>query len=157
MDSSFLKATKCMKNARKILNTPVLDQSIWFTKVEDAISLLIEASEHYVIADQMHDAGDALMEAASLEGKIKNPVASAGLYIDAAEVLERLDPDDAVTCLKSAGEIFAEQGDFELPAQLWEHVAQIRVEDDRFEEASEALVTAASNYEQSHDMIAIIG
>ncbi|XP_046387446.1 alpha-soluble NSF attachment protein [Ischnura elegans] len=94
-------------------------------KVEDAIECYQRAANTFKMGKKWAAAGNAFCEAAALHAKAGSRHDAATSYVDAANCYKKSDPNDAVTCLLKAIEIYTDMGRFTLAAKHHQSIAEL--------------------------------
>eukprot|EP01062_Namystynia_karyoxenos_P012457 TRINITY_DN14481_c0_g1_i2.p1 TRINITY_DN14481_c0_g1~~TRINITY_DN14481_c0_g1_i2.p1 ORF type:complete len:388 (+),score=158.77 TRINITY_DN14481_c0_g1_i2:99-1262(+) len=92
---------------------------------EEARDRFLEAAKNWVLADEMHRAGDAYSEAALCATKLLSTLECAGDLVHAAACYRECTPLDAVHCLQRVIDIYLEQGRVRKVARFEREIAQI--------------------------------
>lgn len=114
-------------------------------KLEEAADLYIRAANSFKVAKRTRAAGDAFKKAAELHLQLETKHEAASNYTEAAQVMKRDEPRDAVDCYLRAVEIYTDMGRFSLAAKYHSNVAEI------YETELQEYDNAIANYEQSAD------
>uniref|UniRef100_A0A0K8TSB0 Protein required for fusion of vesicles in vesicular transport alpha-snap n=1 Tax=Tabanus bromius TaxID=304241 RepID=A0A0K8TSB0_TABBR len=148
MSDTEQKAMQLMAEAEKKLN-----QSRGFlgslfggsNRVEDAVECYTRAGNMFKMAKNWSKAGQAFCEAASLHGKAGSKHDAATNFVDASNCYKKSDPEEAVSCLLKAIEIYTDMGRFTLAAKHHQSIAEM------YEGDPNGLPRAIQHYEQAAD------
>ncbi|XP_063236214.1 alpha-soluble NSF attachment protein [Bacillus rossius redtenbacheri] len=115
------------------------------SKVEEAVECYQRAANMFKMAKKWGSAGNAFCEAASYHAKAGSKHDAASNYVDAANCYKKSDPNEAVTCLLKAIEIYTDMGRFTMAAKHHQAIAEL------YETEAVDLDRAVQHYEQAAD------
>jgi len=115
------------------------------TKVDDAIECYHRAANLYKMSKKWSQAGQAFCEAANLNLKTASRHDAATNFIDAGNCYKKSEPNEAVSCLLKAIEIYTDMGRFSIAAKHHQTIAEI------YESEVADLDRAVQHYEQAAD------
>jgi len=115
------------------------------SKLEEAAELYVRAANTFKMAKKWSAAGGAFTESANLQLRLACKHEAATNYVDAGNCYKKADPNEAVSCLTKAIEIYTDMGRFTLAAKHHITIAEI------YESEVVDIDKAISNYEQAAD------
>lgn len=115
------------------------------SKKEEAADLFVRAANQYKVAKRFKAAGESFKRAAEIHMELDTKHESASNLCEAAQVLKREDPREAVICYLRAVEIYTDMGRFSLAARYHNNVAEI------YEGELQDYKEAIANYERAAD------
>lgn len=142
------KAKQLMAEAEKKLNSSKGFFGSLFggsSKVEEAVECYQRAANMFKMAKKWSEAGNAFCEAASLHAKAGSKHDAATNYVDAANCFKKSDPNEAVSSLLKAIEIYTDMGRFTMAAKHHQSIAEL------YETEAVDLDRAVQHYEQAAD------
>ncbi|XP_070492128.1 alpha-soluble NSF attachment protein-like [Chironomus tepperi] len=114
-------------------------------KVEEAIECYCRAGNMFKIAKKWQQAGSAFCEAAKLHEKTRSYHDIATNFVEASNCYKQVDPNEAVSCLLKAIDIYTEKGNLTMAARQHQSIAEI------FENEANDLHRAVQHYEKAAD------
>lgn len=115
------------------------------SKLEDAAELYVRAANTFKMAKKWAAAGNAFCEASKLKIKTGSKHEAATNYVDAGNCYKKADPNEAVSCLLKAIEIYTDMGRFTIAAKHHITIAEV------YETEMVDIEKAIANYEQAGD------
>ncbi|KAK7870841.1 hypothetical protein R5R35_014425 [Gryllus longicercus] len=115
------------------------------SKVEEAVECYQRAANMFKMAKKWGSAGQAFTHAAELHGKAGSRHDAATNYVDAANCFKKSDPEEAVSSLLKAIEIYTDMGRFTMAAKHHQSIAEI------YETEAVDLERSVQHYEQAAD------
>ncbi|OWF43827.1 alpha-soluble NSF attachment protein-like [Mizuhopecten yessoensis] len=115
------------------------------TKLEDAAELYVRAANMFKMGKKWAEAGSSFCKAALLQLKVGSNHQAATDYVDAGNCYRKADPNEAVTCLLKAVEIYTDMGRFSIAAKHHVNIAEI------YETELVDIEKAITSYEQAAD------
>ncbi|KAJ6634847.1 Alpha-soluble NSF attachment protein [Pseudolycoriella hygida] len=114
-------------------------------RLDEALECYKRAANMFKMAKNWGQAGKAFCEAANLHSKGGSPHDSATSYVDASNCFKKVDPNEAVSCLLKAIEIYTEMGRFQIAAKHHQSIAEM------YENEANDLQRAVQHYEKAAD------
>jgi len=114
-------------------------------RIDDAIECYQRAANMFKMAKNWGQAGKAFCEAANLHSKAGSRHDAATNYVDGANCYKKVDPNEAVSCLLKAIEIYTDMGRFSMAAKHHQTIAEM------YENEANDLQRAVQHYEQAAD------
>ncbi|XP_013186310.1 alpha-soluble NSF attachment protein [Amyelois transitella] len=142
------KAMQLMAEAEKKLNSSKTFLGSLFggsSKVEDAVDCYLRAGNLFKMAKKWAQAGQAFCNAANLHLKAGVRHEAATNFVDGANCYKKCDPNEAVSCLLKAIEIYTDMGRFTVAAKQHQVIAEL------YETDCVDLARAMQHYEQAAD------
>lgn len=136
------EAGKLVERARKKLH----GWQLFGSKYEECIELYEKAANLYKIAKKWNDAGDCLKENSELYTKMESKHDAATALQSAATCYQKVNVQDAITCLLQSVEMFRELGRFSQVAKLHKEVAEMYEREADLAKAIEHFQSAADFY-----------
>lgn len=115
------------------------------SKVEEAVDCYLRAANLFKMAKKWAQAGQAFCAAANLHLKAGVRHDAATNYVDASNCYKKCDPNEAVSCLLKAIEIYTDMGRFTVAAKQHQNIAEL------YETECVDLSRAMQHYEQAAD------
>jgi alpha-soluble NSF attachment protein len=109
--------------------------------------MFIKAANLYKLAKKMEEAGQAFIRAAELQIKLNSKHEAASNYVNASNALKKSSLQDAVNCLRTAVELYTDDGRFSIAAKHQKEIGELYEQELDFENAIEAYQTAGEYYE----------
>ncbi|KAF9794497.1 hypothetical protein SFRURICE_008770 [Spodoptera frugiperda] len=142
------KAMQLMAEAEKKLSSSKTFFGSLFggsSKVEEAVDCYLRAANLFKMAKKWAQAGQAFCAAANLHLKAGVRHDAATNYVDASNCYKKCDPNEAVSCLLKAIEIYTDMGRFTVAAKQHQNIAEL------YETECVDLSRAMQHYEQAAD------
>ncbi|CAH1635921.1 unnamed protein product [Spodoptera littoralis] len=142
------KAIQLMAEAEKKLSSSKTFFGSLFggsSKVEEAVDCYLRAANLFKMAKKWAQAGQAFCAAANLHLKAGVRHDAATNYVDASNCYKKCDPNEAVSCLLKAIEIYTDMGRFTVAAKQHQNIAEL------YETECVDLSRAMQHYEQAAD------
>ncbi|XP_053615588.1 alpha-soluble NSF attachment protein [Plodia interpunctella] len=142
------KAMQLMAEAEKKLNSSKSFLGSLFggsSKVEEAVDCYLRAANLFKMAKKWAQAGQAFCNAAQLHLKAGVRHDAATNFVDASNCYKKCDPNEAVSCLLKAIEIYTDMGRFTVAAKQHQNIAEM------YETECVDLARAMQHYEQAAD------
>lgn len=115
------------------------------SKVEEAVDCYLRAGNLFKMAKKWPQAGQAFCQAAQLHLKAGVRHDAATNFVDASNCYKKSDPNEAVSCLLKAIEIYTDMGRFTIAAKQHQNIAEL------YESECVDLSRAMQHYEQAAD------
>ncbi|KAK3870563.1 hypothetical protein Pcinc_024218 [Petrolisthes cinctipes] len=115
------------------------------SKVDEAMELYQQAANKFKIAKKWGSAGHAFTELASLYGKAGSRLDAATNYVEAGNCYKKTDPNEAISSLLKAIEIYTDMGKFTMAAKHHQTIAEI------YETEVADMEKAIQHFEQASD------
>ncbi|CAG9567804.1 unnamed protein product [Danaus chrysippus] len=115
------------------------------SKVEEAVDCYLRAANLFKMSKKWPQAGQAFCSAAQLHLKAGVRHDAATNFIDASNCYKKSDPNEAVSCLLKAIEIYTDMGRFTVAAKQHQNIAEL------YETECVDLARAMQHYEQAAD------
>jgi len=116
-------------------------------KFEDAADLFTKAGNSYKLAKKNDLAANAYIRSIDCYLKLGSKHEAATAYINAAGCLRKVNPTEAVNCLKKAIEFYTDEGRFAMAAKHMKDTAELFEQEADFERALDAYQQSADLYE----------
>jgi alpha-soluble NSF attachment protein len=113
--------------------------------VDDAIECYQRAANMYKMAKKWGKAGSAFCEAADLHGKAGSRHDAATNFVDAANCFKKTDPNEAVSCILKAIDIYTDMGRFTMAAKHHQNIAEL-YENEANDLVSESNINISCNF-----------
>ncbi|CAG9793556.1 unnamed protein product [Diatraea saccharalis] len=142
------KAMQLMAEAEKKLSSSKTFLGSLFggsSKVEEAVDCYLRAANLFKMAKKWAQAGNAFCNAAQLHLKAGVRHDAATNFVDASNCYKKCDPNEAVSCLLKAIEIYTDMGRFTVAAKQHQNIAEL------YETECVDLARAMQHYEQAAD------
>ncbi|PZC80255.1 alpha-soluble NSF attachment protein [Helicoverpa armigera] len=142
------KAMQLMAEAEKKLSSSKTFFGSLFggsSKVEEAVDCYLRAANLFKMAKKWAQAGQAFCSAANLHLKAGVRHDAATNFVDASNCYKKCDPNEAVSCLLKAIEIYTDMGRFTVAAKQHQNIAEL------YETECVDLSRAMQHYEQAAD------
>ncbi|XP_038207166.1 alpha-soluble NSF attachment protein [Zerene cesonia] len=142
------KAMQLMAEAEKKLSSSKTFLGSLFggsSKVEEAVDCYLRAANLFKMAKKWAQAGQAFCSAAQLHLKAGVRHDAATNFVDASNCYKKCDPNEAVSCLLKAIEIYTDMGRFTVAAKQHQNIAEL------YETECVDLARAMQHYEQAAD------
>lgn len=142
------KAIQLMAEAEKKLSSSKSFLGSLFggsSKVEEAVDCYLRAANLFKMAKKWAQAGGAFCSAAQLHLKAGVRHDAATNFVDASNCYKKCDPNEAVSCLLKAIEIYTDMGRFTVAAKQHQNIAEL------YETECVDLTRAMQHYEQAAD------
>ncbi|KAJ8709018.1 hypothetical protein PYW07_008844 [Mythimna separata] len=142
------KAMQLMAEAEKKLSSSKSFFGSLFggsSKVEEAVDCYLRAANLFKMAKKWAQAGAAFCAAANLHLKAGVRHDAATNFVDASNCYKKCDPNEAVSCLLKAIEIYTDMGRFTVAAKQHQNIAEL------YETECVDLSRAMQHYEQAAD------
>ncbi|XP_023934537.1 alpha-soluble NSF attachment protein [Bicyclus anynana] len=142
------KAMQLMAEAEKKLNSSKSFLGSLFggsSKVEEAVDCYLRAANLFKMSKKWPQAGQAFCLAAQLHLKAGVRHDAATNFVDASNCYKKCDPNEAVSCLLKAIEIYTDMGRFTVAAKQHQNIAEL------YETECVDLARAMQHYEQAAD------
>ncbi|XP_068619563.1 alpha-soluble NSF attachment protein [Battus philenor] len=142
------KAMQLIAEAEKKLNSSKSFLGSLFggsSKVEEAVDCYLRAANLFKMAKKWSQAGQAFCNAAQLHLKAGVRHDAATNFVDASNCYKKCDPNEAVSCLLKAIEIYTDMGRFTVAAKQHQNIAEL------YETECVDLARAMQHYEQAAD------
>ncbi|KAL0819217.1 hypothetical protein ABMA28_008463 [Loxostege sticticalis] len=142
------KAMQLMAEAEKKLSSSKSFLGSLFggsSKVEEAVDCYLRAANLFKMAKKWAQAGNAFCSAANLHLKAGVRHDAATNFVDASNCYKKCDPNEAVSCLLKAIEIYTDMGRFTVAAKQHQNIAEL------YETECVDLARAMQHYEQAAD------
>ncbi len=94
-------------------------------RLEEALDCYKRAANMFKMAKNWSQAGQAFREAAGLHSKGGSPHDAATSFVDASNCYKKVDPNEAITCLLKAIEIYTDMGRFSIAAKHHQTIAEM--------------------------------
>jgi alpha-soluble NSF attachment protein len=104
------------------------------SKYEDAEEIYEKAANMFKMAKKWQLAGDAFIKASEMHLKLGNKHDIAQCYNSAATCYKKVNPQEAINCLRMAVEIFCELGRFSVAAKQQKEIAELYEEEKEYDE-----------------------
>ncbi|KPJ11784.1 Soluble NSF attachment protein [Papilio machaon] len=115
------------------------------SKVEEAVDCYLRAANLFKMAKKWSQAGQAFCNAAQLHLKAGVRHDAATNFVDASNCYKKCDPNEAVSCLLKAIEIYTDMGRFTVAAKQHQNIAEL------YETECVDVSRAMQHYEQAAD------
>jgi len=115
------------------------------SRLDDAVECYQRAANMFKMAKNWGQAGKAFCEAANLHSKAGSRHDAATNYVDASNCYKKVDPNEAVSCLLKAIEIYTDMGRFTMAAKHHQTIAEM------YENEANDLQRSVQHYEQAAD------
>ncbi|CAK1593666.1 unnamed protein product [Parnassius mnemosyne] len=142
------KAMQLMAEAEKKLSSSKSFLGSLFggsSKVEEAVDCYLRAANLFKMSKKWAQAGQAFCNAAQLHLKAGVRHDAATNFVDASNCYKKCDPNEAVSCLLKAIEIYTDMGRFTVAAKQHQNIAEL------YETECVDLARAMQHYEQAAD------
>lgn len=142
------KAMQLMAEAEKKLSSSKTFFGSLFggsSKVEEAVDCYLRAGNLFKMAKKWSQGGQAFCSAAQLHLKAGVRHDAATNFVDASNCYKKCDPNEAVSCLLKAIEIYTDMGRFTVAAKQHQNIAEL------YETECVDLSRAMQHYEQAAD------
>ncbi|KPJ03468.1 PREDICTED: soluble NSF attachment protein [Papilio xuthus] len=142
------KAMQLMAEAEKKLSSSKSFLGSLFggsSKVEEAVDCYLRAANLFKMAKKWSQAGQAFCNAAQLHLKAGVRHDAATNFVDASNCYKKCDPNEAVSCLLKAIEIYTDMGRFTVAAKHHQNIAEL------YETEVVDVSRAMQHYEQAAD------
>ncbi|CAG4954784.1 unnamed protein product [Parnassius apollo] len=142
------KAMQLMAEAEKKLSSSKSFLGSLFggsSKVEEAVDCYLRAANLFKMSKKWAQAGQAFCNAAQLHLKAGVRHDAATNFVDASNCYKKCDPNEAVSCLLKAIEIYTDMGRFTIAAKQHQNIAEL------YETECVDLARAMQHYEQAAD------
>ncbi|GBP76353.1 Alpha-soluble NSF attachment protein [Eumeta japonica] len=142
------KAMQLMAEAEKKLSSSKSFLGSLFggsSKVEEAVDCYLRAANLFKMAKKWAQAGQAFCNAAQLHLKAGMRHDAATNFVDASNCYKKCDPNEAVSCLLKAIEIYTDMGRFTVAAKQHQNIAEL------YETECVDIARAMQHYEQAAD------
>ncbi|CAH0402281.1 unnamed protein product [Chilo suppressalis] len=142
------KAMQLMAEAEKKLNSSKSFLGSLFggsSKLEEAVDCYLRAANLFKMAKKWAQAGSAFCNAAQLHLKAGMRHDAATNFVDASNCYKKCEPNEAVSCLLKAIEIYTDMGRFTVAAKQHQNIAEL------YETECVDLARAMQHYEQAAD------
>ncbi|CAH2054906.1 unnamed protein product, partial [Iphiclides podalirius] len=142
------KAMQLIAEAEKKLNSSKSFLGSLFggsSKVEEAVDCYLRAANLFKMGKKWSQAGQAFCNAAQLHLKAGVRHDAATNFVDASNCYKKCDPNEAVSCLLKAIEIYTDMGRFTVAAKQHQNIAEL------YETECVDLARAMQHYEQAAD------
>lgn len=116
------------------------------TRFEEAAEMYIKAANMFKLAKHSDEAGAAFVRAAECQVKSSKHEAATS-YQNAANCYRKTNVAEAVHCMKTAVDLYTDEGRFSIAAKQQKEVAELYESELDFENAIAAYTTAAEFYE----------
>ncbi|CAG9135755.1 hypothetical protein JYU34_004852 [Plutella xylostella] len=147
-DSNEQKAMQLMAEAEKKLNSSKSFLGSLFggsSKVEEAVDCYLRAANLFKMSKKWAQGGQAFCLAAQLHLKAGVRHDAATNFVDASNCYKKCDPNEAVSCILKAVEIYTDMGRFTVAAKQHQNIAEL------YETECVDLARAMQHYEQAAD------
>ncbi|XP_046876218.1 alpha-soluble NSF attachment protein-like isoform X1 [Hypomesus transpacificus] len=114
-------------------------------KYEEACEMYVRAANMFKMAKNWGAAGNAFCQAARLNLQMENKLDAAINFIDAGNAFKKADPQEAITCLGNAVDIYSDMGRFTIAAKHHISIAEV------YETELLDIEKAIAHYEQASD------
>ncbi|XP_010264488.1 PREDICTED: alpha-soluble NSF attachment protein-like [Nelumbo nucifera] len=104
-------------------------------KYEDAADLFEKAATSYKLAKAWDKAGSVYVKMANCYLKAESKHEAASSYANAANCYKKVSPQEAISCLNQAANIFTEIGRFNMCARYFKEIAELYELEQNFEQA----------------------
>jgi alpha-soluble NSF attachment protein len=145
MASQEDKGNEWMEKADKKLKSFSLFNSE--AKYEDAADMYIKAANSYKMAKNWDQAAKAYSRAAECQLKLQSKHEAASNYVQAATCLKKVNGEEAVNYLRTAVDLYTDEGRFSIAAKHQKEIAEYYEEALDHEKALEAYQKAADFYD----------
>ncbi|KAI5644773.1 soluble NSF attachment protein, SNAP domain-containing protein [Phthorimaea operculella] len=148
MGDNEQRAMQLMAEAEKKLSSSKTFLGSLFggsSKVEEAVDCYLRAANLFKMAKKWPQAGQAFCSAAQLHLKAGVRHDAATNFVDASNCYKKCDPNEAVSCLLKAIEIYTDMGRFTMAAKQHQNIAEL------YETECVDLARAMQHYEQAAD------
>ncbi|XP_005991172.1 beta-soluble NSF attachment protein isoform X1 [Latimeria chalumnae] len=115
------------------------------SKVEEACEMYARAANMFKMAKNWSAAGNAFCQAAKLHMQLQSKHDAATSFVDAGNAYKKADPQEAISCLNAAIDIYTDMGRFTIAAKHHITIAEI------YESELVDIEKAIAHYEQSAD------
>lgn len=115
------------------------------SKVDEAVDCYQRAANMFKMSKKWKEAGEAFCAAADLHGKAGSRHDAATNFVDASNCYKKNDPNESVSCLMRAIEIYTDMGRFTMAAKHHQNIAEL------YEMEMNDLQRAVQHYEQAAD------
>ncbi|XP_041982882.1 alpha-soluble NSF attachment protein [Aricia agestis] len=142
------KAMQLMAEAEKKLSSSKSFLGSLFggsSKVEEAVDCYLRAANLFKMAKKWAQAGQAFCHVAQLHLKAGTQHDAATNFVDASTCYKKCDPNEAVSCLLKAIEIYTNMGRFTVAAKHHQNIAEL------YETELADAARAMQHYEQAAD------
>lgn len=95
------------------------------SKLDEAVELYQRAANLFKMAKKWGSAGNAFVQAATINLQAENRHGAATSFLDAANCFKKVDGNEAVNCLSKACDIHTEMGKFSMAAKHHISIAEI--------------------------------
>jgi len=123
----------------------------WFqsaqARYEGAADLFIKGANQYKMAKKWDEAASAFMKAAECQMRLQSKHEAASNYINAANCYKKSNVPEAANCLRTAVELFTDEGRFSIAAKHQKEIAELYEAELDFEHAIESYQVAADYFE----------
>jgi len=145
MSISDDKANEWIDKAEKKLKSFALFSS--GSKFEEAADLFIKGANQYKMAKKWDQAGAAFVRAAECQLKLQSKYEAATNYYNAANCYKKSNTGEAIHCLKTAVELYTDDGRFSIAAKHQKEIAELYESEMDYEACIEAYQQSADFYE----------
>lgn len=114
-------------------------------KYEEAADLYANAANAFKMDKMFREAGEAYLEAASMQSRLNSRNELAGTYVDASKCFKKVDPEKAIKCLSKAVDVFRDMRRQNIAAKHKVAIAEI------YENEVADLKQAMLHYEEAAD------
>nr|XP_002119495.1 alpha-soluble NSF attachment protein-like [Ciona intestinalis] len=114
-------------------------------KLEDACDKYVKAGNLFKMGKKWSEAGAAFRKSADIREKLANKHESASNLVDAAGCYKKSEPEQAITCLARAIDIFTDMGRFTIAAKHHMSIAEL------YEADALNIEKAIAHYEKAAD------
>jgi len=116
-------------------------------KFEDAADLYTKGANQFKVQKKWDLAGAAFVKAAECNLKLQSKHEAASNYVNAANCYKKNNVSDAVNCLRTAVELFTDEGRFSIAAKHQKEIAELYEAEMDFENAMECYQSAADFFD----------
>jgi len=145
------------KAAKKLKGGPLSFLGNSQQKFEDAAEMYAKAGNIYKGTKKWDLAGAAYVKAAECNIQSQNKNEAATNYTNASSCFKKNSTPDSINCLKTAIEIYVDDGRFSIAAKLDKEIAELYEADMDYEHAIEHYTAAAEKYEGENSTSAANG
>jgi len=116
-------------------------------KFEDAAELYTKAANQFKLAKKWEQSAQAFIKAAECFIKLQSKHEAASNYVSASGCLKKVNNTEAVNCLRTAIELFTDEGRFSIAAKHQKEIAELYEAENDSEHAIEAYQAAADFFD----------
>ena len=120
-------------------------------KLEEAADLFLQAANAFKLSKQLKLSHDAYLNQADVCLRLQEKDEASNAFLNAAKVVKKTHPKEAITCLQKAVQILSEKGRFQTAANNQKQIAEIYESDLNDEEAALSAYQIAADWYFTED------